>query len=102
MSCVKSQIELIENRSSRQHIFVEEKKMFGIICVQLLLILYKVNAYCNTPTVRMTANGPIEGIVQISSLGQKYYSFRGIPFAAPPITGKDPYTGQQVDRRFKV
>lgn len=52
--------------------------------------------------VRMTANGLVEGIEQMSALGRKYYSFRGIPFAAPPITGIDPYTGENVDRRFKV
>lgn len=26
----------------------------------------------------------------------------GVPFASPPITGTDPYTGEEVDRRFKV
>lgn len=50
----------------------------------------------------MTVNGPVQGIEQISALGQKYYSFRGIPFAAPPITGTDSFTGERVDRRFKV
>lgn len=39
---------------------------------------------------------------EISSLGQTYYAFRGVPFAEPPITGVDPYTGEYVDRRFKV
>lgn len=55
-----------------------------------------------SPLIRLTANGPVQGIEQISSLGQKYYSFRGIPFAAPPITGIDRFTGKSVDRRFKV
>lgn len=50
----------------------------------------------------MTANGPVEGIEEISLLDQEYYSSRGIPFAAPPITGIDPFTGEPVDRRFKV
>lgn len=52
--------------------------------------------------VRQTLNGPVEGIEKTSSLGQQYYSFKGIPYAEPPITGKDPYTDEQVDRRFKV
>lgn len=53
-------------------------------------------------TLRQTLNGPVEGVEEISSLGQKYYAFRGVPFAEPPITGIDPYTGEYVDRRFKV
>lgn len=56
----------------------------------------------SSPLIRQTANGLVEGIEQVSSLGQKYYAFKGIPFAAPPITGIDPYTGERVDRRFKV
>lgn len=74
--------------------------MFEIILVSFLL--FTKNIYCDTPTLRMTTNGPVEGIEQISILGQKFYSFRGVPFAAPPITGIDPYTGKFVDRRFKV
>lgn len=62
-----------------------------------------INVLCNSsPIIRQTLNGPVEGIEQTSLLDQKYYAFRGIPFAEPPITGKDPYTGEQVDRRFKV
>lgn len=58
--------------------------------------------HCDNPLIRITANGPVEGIERTSSLGQTYYSFRGIPFAEPPITYTDPYTGEVVDRRFKV
>lgn len=61
-----------------------------------------LNVRCNPPTLRQTTNGPIQGIELTSSLGQKYYAFKGIPYAEPPITGTDPYTGEQVDRRFKV
>lgn len=66
------------------------------------LSLFVLSVQCNHLLVRQTANGPVEGIEQTSSLGQKYYSFKGIPFAEPPITGEDPYTGEKVDRRFKV
>lgn len=52
--------------------------------------------------VRQTANGPIEGTIKTSSLGKQYYAFMGIPYAEVPITGVDPYSGEQVDRRFKV
>lgn len=62
----------------------------------------KLSAQANTPTLRQTTHGPVEGIEETSVLGQKYYAFRGIPYAAPPITGIDPYTGEKVDRRFKV
>lgn len=58
--------------------------------------------HCNSLIVRNTVNGPVEGIEQRSSLSQKYYAFKGIPYAEPPITGIDPYTSQNVDRRFKV
>lgn len=57
---------------------------------------------CIKPIIRQTSNGPVEGIEQISALHQRYYSFRGIPYAEPPITSIDPYTGEKVDRRFKV
>lgn len=56
----------------------------------------------NPPTIRQTLNGPIEGVVQTTVLGQLFYAFLGIPFAEPPITGNDPYSNEQVDRRFKV
>lgn len=52
--------------------------------------------------IRQTANGPVEGIERMSVLGRKYYAFRGVPYAEPPITGPDRYTGEEVDRRFKV
>lgn len=66
------------------------------------LIISILNVHCNSSIVRQTSNGPIKGIEMTSSLKQKYYAFKGIPYAEPPITGTDPYTGEQVDRRFKV
>lgn len=66
------------------------------------IIVKKLVNHADPPTIRQTLNGPVEGIVQTTALGQKFYSFRGIPFAEPPITGIDPYTGEEVDRRFKV
>ena len=71
-----------------------------MIFVILSIFLLALSVQCDL--IRQTANGPIEGIEQTSSLGQKYYAFRGVPFAEPPITGIDPYTGEPVDRRFKV
>lgn len=63
--------------------------------------LNEKNQIIDESPVRQTSNGPVEGITLTSSLGQKYYAFKGIPFAEPPITGKD-HTGEYVDRRFKV
>lgn len=78
-------------------------KQFCVRLTTFLYTLFKVNVYCiQSNLVRMTENGPVQGIEKTSALGQKYYSFRGVPFAAPPITGVDPYTGLKVDRRFKV
>lgn len=68
----------------------------------LFFLLLGQSASCDSPTVRQTSNGPIEGMEVMSSLGQKYYAFLGVPYAEPPITGIDPYTGKNVDRRFKV
>lgn len=68
--------------------------------MQFLLFALSVN--CDSPTVKQTANGPIEGKEETSSLGKKYYAFKGIPYAEAPITGEDPHSGQRVDRRFKV
>lgn len=66
-----------------------------------LLILLKVQCE-QQRIIRQTQNGPVEGLEQISVLNQRYYSFRGIPYAEPPITGIDPYTGERIDLRFKV
>lgn len=54
------------------------------------------------PTIRQTNNGLVEGTEQTTLFGKKYYAFRGLPYAETPITGKDPYTGAEVDRRFRV
>ena len=74
-----------------------------IVSYVLLLLKNEVSKVQNSsPLIRQTPNGLVEGIEETTSLGQKYYAFKGIPFAAPPITGIDPYTGENVDRRFKV
>lgn len=71
-------------------------------CVPVSLVLLAFNVNCVPTVTRQTANGPVEGIVLTSSLHKKYHAFKGVPYAEPPITGKDPYTGKEVDRRFKV
>lgn len=76
--------------------------MHQILFVLLTLQFSILDVRCNSPFIRQTLNGPVEGIKQTSIFGQKYYAFRGIPFAEAPITGPDPYTGVQVNRRFKV
>lgn len=76
--------------------------MDRIIFVFLPILLMMLCVRCHYRIIRQTQNGLVEGLEQVTSLGQKYFSFRGIPFAAPPITGRDPFTGKQVDRRFKV
>lgn len=58
--------------------------------------------YCNSLTIRQTNNGPVEGLEETSVLAKKYYSFRGVPYAEVPVTGFDPHTFAEVDRRFKV
>lgn len=78
------------------------QNMFEFVLVSIFVSLLVPNVHCNESTVRKTTNGPIEGIEEVSAMGQKYYAFRSIPFAEPPITGIDPYTGENVDRRFKV
>lgn len=77
-----------------------QSKMFKKIWVLFFILI--LNVHCNPSTIRQTQNGPIEGVEMTSSLKQKYYAFKGIAYAEPPITGTDPYTGKQVDRRFKV
>lgn len=79
--------------------------ILAVICVSFVFLLLKIerlNVQNDSSLVRQTANGPVEGVELSTFLGQKYYAFRGIPFAAPPIFGIDPYTGEKVDRRFKV
>lgn len=74
-----------------------------IICSIIALHSLKIiGNHSKSPLLRQTTHGPVEGVELTSSLGQKYYAFRGIPFAEAPITGIDPYTGEKVDRRFKV
>lgn len=76
-------------------------KMYKSIVVLYSLSLVILTVNCDSLPVRQTANGPIEGTEQTSSLGQKYFAFKGVRYAEPPITGIDQY-GEQVDRRFKV
>lgn len=74
--------------------------LLAVVCVSVFFLLSK-----NDPlplTIRQTTHGPVEGIEETTVLDQKYFAFRGIPYAAPPITGIDPYSGENVDRRFKV
>lgn len=73
--------------------------------MSLIIFLFKdkiFGAQKNTLLIKQTTNGLVEGVELMTSLNQKYYAFYGIPFAAAPITGVDPYTGERVDRRFKV
>lgn len=70
-------------------------------CILVLFPLLSL-IVCDSNPIRRTANGPVEGIELTSLMGQKYYAFRSVPYAEAPITGKDPYTGEEVDRRFKV
>lgn len=76
--------------------------MHKIILVSLFFVSLVLTVHGLLPLIRQTTNGSVEGIEQISSLGQKYYAFRGIRYAEPPISGIDPYNGEKVDRRFKV
>lgn len=77
------------------------------IVLLLLLLLFdwsslKVRCDSIKSIIRQTQNGPIEGIEQMSALNQRIYAFFGVPYAEPPITGINPYTGEQIDNRFKV
>lgn len=74
------------------------EKVCIVVSFSLVLLL---NVRCD-PTIRQTDNGPVQGIELTSSMGQKYYAFRSVPYAEAPITGLDPSTGDYVDRRFKV
>lgn len=93
-------------RKKRRIVYKLGALLLVAVCV-LLLYLKSKNEASNKQdrcpsTIRQTTHGPVEGIEETSVFGQKYYAFRGIPYAAPPITGIDPYTNQKVDRRFKV
>ncbi|XP_037033649.1 venom carboxylesterase-6-like [Bradysia coprophila] len=74
--------------------------MFSFVYVLLIFSLQLFNVRSNI--IRKTTSGDVKGIEQTSSLGQKYYAFRSVPYAEVPITGIDPYTGHKVDRRFKA
>lgn len=73
-----------------------------VISVALSFQLLVLNVCCDDVTVRYTENGPVEGTELLTSLGQQYVAFKGIPFAEPPVTGTDLHTGEWIDRRFKV
>lgn len=76
--------------------------MYRLFGISMQIVLFALSVNSDLLTVRQTTNGPIEGKVETSSLGKKYYAFKGIPYAEAPITGRDPNTGEKVDRRFKV
>ncbi|XP_031627086.1 esterase B1-like [Contarinia nasturtii] len=73
--------------------------MSNILC-ELIRVLLFSSITCD-PTIRQTKNGPVEGVEQSTLFGKTYYAFKGVPYAEAPITGKDPYSGAEVDRRFK-
>lgn len=70
-----------------------------ILNVVLVLFFFKYNY---SSIIVQTTHGPVESVKYMTIFNQKCHIFKGIPYAAPPITGIDPYTGQKVDRRFKV
>ncbi|KAJ6639602.1 Cholinesterase [Pseudolycoriella hygida] len=76
-------------------------EMFQKMCLLLPFLVLVCNAQGDSPTIRETYNGKVEGVELTSSMGQKYYAFRSVRYAEPPITGKDPYSGEVVNRRFK-
>lgn len=89
----------------RRIIYVLLALLLVLICVFSLFSLLEnktINEQNDLPLIIQTTHGPVEGIEYTSFLKQKCYKFIGIPYAAPPITGIDPYTGEKVDRRFKV
>lgn len=71
------------------------------ICATISLSLL-LTVQCARLTVRQTVNGPVEGVEMTTSFGETFFAFKSIPYAKPPITGRDPHTGEMVDRRFKV
>lgn len=73
--------------------------IFVIICILLVFFFFK---YQYSPRVIQTTHGPVQSVKYVTVFEQECHGFYGIPYAAPPITGIDPYTGEQVDRRFKV
>lgn len=75
--------------------------IYVVVVFSLLTIADNVRSQTD-PLFRETANGFVKGAMKYTSMGQKYYSFRSVPYAEPPVTGQDPYTKQTVDRRFKV
>ena len=83
-------------------VIFKEKKMLRFFFISLSFFVFVPNLLCNPSLIKQTLNGPIKGIELTSSLGQKYLAFKGVRYAMPPITGFDPFTGEKVDRRFKV
>lgn len=96
--------EIFEYRKMRRIIYVLLALLLIVVCVSVFFLLLENDScsLCSLTTLRQTTHGPVEGIEETTVFGQKYYAFQGIPYAAPPITGLDPYTGEKVDRRFKV
>lgn len=89
-------------QSDRIILHLNNRNMNKIFNMLYWILFFVLNVHGDQSTIRFTGNGPVEGAIKKSVFGQKYHSFRGIPYAEPPITGIDPYTGQRVDRRFKV
>lgn len=88
-------------------IYTKHLLMASNVTIVLILIALK-EIYCELVTVSIT-QGTLVGNVEISSRGQNYYAFRGIPYAKPPI-GKlrfkppeppDRWSGKRDARFFK-
>lgn len=58
----------------------------------ILLVLFQIFYEINAQIVAQTNYGCVQGVLGTSSCGKLYESFRGIPYAKPPMG----------DLRFKV
>lgn len=62
------------------------------VLLPLFIIIESYKAMKPDTTIVETNYGPVRGIKRTSAVGDHFYSFRGIPYAKPPIG----------DLRFKV
>lgn len=81
--------------------FVESNKISMFSLIYVLLVFSLLLSAVRSNILRNTENGKVKGKEDISSLGQKYYAFRSVPYALPPINGFDDDIGV-INRRFKV
>ena len=64
---------------------MSSKKYISFFCVLLLLPLFAAGSETQTLPIVVTKSGLVQGTEETSFESRQFFSFRGIPYAEPPL-----------------